>query len=93
MILMSHHTIDGTGGWSVEVEPKSVTIGDRTRVGARALPGARIDADVMVAAGAGAVASGRLESFGVYTGVPARRIRGHRDQGSTSHAPDGGRAR
>ena len=91
MILMSHHTIDGTGGWSVDVEPKSVTIGDRTRVGARALPGARIVADVMVAAGA--VASGPLESFGVYTGVPARRIRGHRDQGATSQAPDGGRAR
>ena len=93
MILTSHHTIDGTGRWSDEVEPRSVKIGDRTWVGARApiLSGARIDANLVVADGA--VATGHPESLGVDAGVPARRIRDYRDQGPASHAPDGGRAR
>ena len=52
-----------------------MTIGDRVWLGARVLvlPGAVIEPDVVVAAGA--VVAGRLESHGLYAGVPARRIR------------------
>lgn len=53
----------------------TTTIGDRVWLGARAtvLPGAVIEPDCVVAAGA--VVTGRLESGGVYAGVPARRVR------------------
>jgi maltose O-acetyltransferase len=75
LIMTSHHAIDPDGGWSRTAEGRAVTIGERVWIGGRAtiLPGARIDDDVVVAAGA--VVTGHLESHGVYAGVPARRIR------------------
>ncbi|MBC7723765.1 MAG: acyltransferase [Burkholderiaceae bacterium] len=77
MILTSHHAIEAGGRWSDDVTPKPVTIGERVWIGARAviLPGAVIEHDAIIAAGA--VVSGRCEAFGVYAGVPARRIRDH----------------
>jgi maltose O-acetyltransferase len=75
LIMTSHHGIDGDGGWNRVAEARPVTIGERVWIGGRAtiLPGARIDDDVVVAAGA--VVVGHLESHGVYAGVPAKRIR------------------
>lgn len=75
LIMTSHHAIEPDGSWSRVAEGRAVTIGERVWIGGRAtiLPGARIDDDVVVAAGA--VVSGHLQSHGVYAGVPARRIR------------------
>jgi maltose O-acetyltransferase len=75
MILSSHHAVDSTGTWDPVASGRPVTIGDRVWIGARAivLPGATIDSDVIIAAGA--VVAGHCESYGVYAGVPARRIR------------------
>lgn len=74
-IVTSHHDIDTAGRWSAVASGRSVVVGERVWVGAGAmlLPGAHIEDDVIVAAGA--VVSGRLTSHGVYGGVPARRIR------------------
>jgi maltose O-acetyltransferase len=74
LILTSHHPIDEQGHWGAEVG-RPVTIGDRVWIGARAtiLPGAVIDSDVVIAAGA--VVAGHARPFGIYAGVPARRIR------------------
>ncbi|WP_158548629.1 DapH/DapD/GlmU-related protein [Blastococcus sp. TF02A-26] len=75
MILTSHHPIDETGSWTFGAEGREVTIGDKVWIGARAvvLPGAVIEAEVIIAAGA--VVAGRCESYGVYGGVPARRLK------------------
>ena len=75
MIVTSHHDIPETGGWSAEATGRPVSIGERVWIGARVvvLPGAVIEDDVVVAAGA--VVTGRLLSHGVYAGVPARRIK------------------
>ncbi|MBF4583827.1 acyltransferase [Curtobacterium sp. VKM Ac-2865] len=75
LIMTSHHAIDPDGGWSTVAKGRAVTIGERVWIGGRAtiLPGARIDDDVVIAAGA--VVTGHLQSHGVYAGVPARRIR------------------
>lgn len=76
LIVTSHHPIDEVdGSWSDVAQGRPVTIGERVWIGARAmiLPGAVIEDDVVVAAGA--VVSGRLSSHGVYAGVPAKRIR------------------
>lgn len=77
MIVTSHHELSPTGAWDSRASGRPVTIGERVWVGARAviLPGAVIEDDVVVAAGA--VVTGRLSSHGVYAGVPARRIRDH----------------
>ena len=74
LILTSHHPIDDQGRWGADVG-RPVTIGDRVWLGARAtiLPGAVIDSDVVIAAGA--VLAGHARSGGIYAGVPARRIR------------------
>ncbi|HWH25748.1 MAG TPA: acyltransferase [Pseudolysinimonas sp.] len=76
MIITSHHRLDRDGTWQHKVTGRPVIIGDRVWVGARAtiLPGAVIESDVIIAAGA--VVTGRCASHGVYAGVPARRIRG-----------------
>ncbi|MCW2811224.1 MAG: hypothetical protein JWP61_1682 [Friedmanniella sp.] len=75
LILTSHHPLTPDGRWQEAAEGRPVSIGERVWIGARAiiLPGAVIDDDVVVAAGA--VVSGHLRSGGVYAGVPARRIR------------------
>lgn len=74
MVVTSHHPIDA-GRWEPVSTGRGVTVGDRVWVGARALilPGARIDDDTVIAAGA--VVVGHCRSHGVYAGVPARRIR------------------
>ena len=74
MVITSHHPfVHGR----IQSEPvgRPVKIGKRVWIGARAviLPGAVIDDDVVIAAGA--VVAGKCESYGVYAGVPARRIR------------------
>lgn len=75
LVVTSHHGVGPSGAWEPTPTGRPVTIGDRVWVGARAtiLPGSRIDPDVVVAAGA--VVTGHLRSWGVYAGVPARRIR------------------
>lgn len=75
LIITSHHEIADDGQWDPAPIGKPVTIGERVWIGARAtiLPGARIDDDVIIAAGA--VVTGHLTSHGIYGGVPARRIR------------------
>jgi maltose O-acetyltransferase len=75
MIVTSHHGIDERGRWDPEATGRAVTIGDRVWVGARAviLPGARVDSDTVIAAGA--VVTGHCRGHGLYAGVPARRIR------------------
>jgi maltose O-acetyltransferase len=74
MILTSHHPF-AHGRIQPEAVGRPVTIGKRVWIGARAviLPGAVIEDDVVIAAGA--VVTGTCESYGVYAGVPARRIR------------------
>jgi maltose O-acetyltransferase len=75
MVLTSHHPIDESGSWTYGAEGREVTIGDKVWIGARAvvLPGAVIESEVIIAAGA--VVAGRCESYGVYGGVPARRLK------------------
>jgi maltose O-acetyltransferase len=74
LIATSHHPIQPGGSWQPAAVPEPVVIGDRVWIGARVTicPGAVIESDVVVAAGA--VVVGRLESGAVYGGVPARRI-------------------
>lgn len=57
------------------LERRAIRIGDRVWLGAAVtvLPGARIDDDTIVAAGA--VVHGHLAGGGLWGGVPARRIR------------------
>ncbi len=75
LIMTSHHAIDADGRWSDTATGRPVVIEDRVWIGGRAtiLPGAHIEHDVVVAAGA--VVTGRLLAHGVYAGVPAKRIR------------------
>lgn len=75
MILTSHHPVDPVDGWQDKPEGRGVTIGERVWIGARAivLPGAVIESDVVIAAGA--IVTGKCLSRGIYAGVPARRIR------------------
>lgn len=74
LIATSDHPLGPDGAWQRAATPKPVTIGDRVWIGARVTicPGATIESDVVVAAGA--VVVGRLESGAVYGGVPARKI-------------------
>lgn len=75
LIVTSHHGIDAAGDWDRTASGRTVSIGARVWIGARTmvLPGAVIEDDVVVAAGA--VVAGHLRSGGLYAGVPARRIR------------------
>ncbi|MBT2501037.1 DapH/DapD/GlmU-related protein [Curtobacterium sp. ISL-83] len=75
LIATSDHPIDEDGHWSMSPVGRPVHIGSRVWIGGRVtiLPGATIEDDVVVAAGA--VVTGRLASWGVYGGVPAKRIR------------------
>ena len=75
LIVTSHHGIDAAGDWDRTASGRAVAIGQRVWIGARTmvLPGAVIEDDVVVAAGA--VVAGHLRSGGLYAGVPARRIR------------------
>jgi maltose O-acetyltransferase len=75
MIVTSHHPLDEHGRWQQDAEGKPVVIGDRVWIGARAiiLPGAVIENDVVIAAGA--IVTGRCIAHSVYAGVPAKRIR------------------
>jgi maltose O-acetyltransferase len=75
LIVTSDHPLEAeTGHWQRATTPRPVTIGDRVWIGARAIicPGATIDSDVVVAAGA--VVAGHLEAGGIYGGVPAKRL-------------------
>ncbi|MFJ4219755.1 acyltransferase [Curtobacterium luteum] len=75
LVVTSHHGIDAAGDWDRTASGRAVAIGARVWIGARTmvLPGAVVEDDVVVAAGA--VVAGRLRSGGLYAGVPARRIR------------------
>lgn len=75
LIVTSHHGIDAAGDWDRTASGRAVAIGERVWIGARTmvLPGAVIEDDVVVAAGA--VVAGHLRTGGLYAGVPARRIR------------------
>ncbi|MBF4615713.1 DapH/DapD/GlmU-related protein [Curtobacterium sp. VKM Ac-1376] len=75
LIMTSHHDIDAEGRWSDVATGRPVVIEEHVWIGGRAtiLPGAHIEHDVVVAAGA--VVAGRLLAHGVYAGVPAKRIR------------------
>lgn len=75
MVLTSHHPVDESGSWTFGAEGREVVIGDKVWIGARAviLPGAVVESEVIIAAGA--VVAGRCESYGVYGGVPARRLK------------------
>jgi maltose O-acetyltransferase len=79
MILTSHHPISQDSSWDPVAHGRPVTIGDRVWIGARALllPGASVESDVVIAAGA--VVSGHCRSGGVHAGVPARRVRSFDD--------------
>lgn len=69
LILSSHHDVDPAGVWSVTAVGRAVDIGEHVWLGARTvvLPGAVIE-------DGGTVVAGRLESGGLYAGVPARRV-------------------
>jgi maltose O-acetyltransferase len=75
LIMTSHHDIDAEGRWSDVATGRPVVLEEHVWIGGRVtiLPGAHIEHDVVVAAGA--VVVGRLASYGVYAGVPAKRIR------------------
>jgi maltose O-acetyltransferase len=75
MVLTSHHPLDEHGRWQKDAAGKPVVIGDRVWIGARAviLPGAVIENDVVIAAGA--IVTGHCLAHSVYAGVPAKRIR------------------
>jgi maltose O-acetyltransferase len=75
MIVTSHHPVSAAGRWDKEADPRPVTVGDRVWIGARSviLPGARIESDVVIAAGA--VVVGPCLTYGLYAGVPARRVK------------------
>lgn len=74
MVLTATHDV-AEGRVDRVADYERTTIGDRVWLGARAtvLPGAIIESDCVVAAGA--VVTGRLDAGGVYAGVPARRVR------------------
>ncbi len=75
LIMTSHHAIDDRGRWDDTASARPVVIEEHVWLGGRVtvVPGAHIEHDVVVAAGA--VVVGRLTAHGVYAGVPARRIR------------------
>lgn len=71
-ILTADHDPDSP---TREYRERTVTIGDRVWLGtgATVLPGTSIGRGCVV--GAGAVAHGQLDEFGLYAGSPARRLR------------------
>jgi maltose O-acetyltransferase len=98
MIVTSHHELSSTGAWDPRATGRPVLIGERVWIGARVtiLPGAVIEDDVVVAAGA--VVTGTLRAHGIYAGVPAKRIRdkanaqapAEAEAGVEAAAPSGG---
>lgn len=74
LFVTSHHEVTD-GRISKVPEPRSITVGDRCWIGARAmiLPGVTISSDCVVAAGA--VVTRDLDAPGIYAGIPARKIR------------------
>lgn len=75
MVLTATHSILPDGSVERTSQSRTTKVGDRVWLGARVtvLPGAVVESDCVVAAGA--VVTGRCESGGIYAGVPARRIR------------------
>ena len=75
MILTSVHDIGADGGIDRFSQPRGVTIGEGSWMGARAMvmPGVTIGEGVVVAAGA--MVTKDCEAGGLYAGVPARRLR------------------
>lgn len=75
LILTSIHSFGPDGDIGRISEPRDVRIGDGSWLGARALimPGVRIGAGVVVAAGA--VVTRDCEAGGLYGGVPAKKLR------------------
>jgi acetyltransferase-like isoleucine patch superfamily enzyme len=82
MILTSVHTLGEDGHPSREPTYEPVTVGDRVGLFARVtvLPGVTIGECVSVAAGA--VVTRDLEPWTLYAGVPARKVRSLRPEGS-----------
>lgn len=76
------------GSSNHDLERRAIRIGDRVWLGAAVtvLPGARIDDDIVVAAGA--VVHGHLSGGGVWGGVPARRLRSAEIAGVDSTADE-----
>lgn len=74
MILTSSHELHEDGSVERLSTNATTSVGDRVWLGARTtlLPGATVESDCVVAAGA--VVTGRCESGGIYGGVPAKRI-------------------
>lgn len=74
MFVTSHHSTEN-GRISKVPEPRAITVGDRCWIGARAtiLPGVNIGHDCVIAAGA--VVTKDCEPYGVYGGVPAKRLK------------------
>jgi maltose O-acetyltransferase len=72
--LTSRHDISEAATVARSATHLAITIGDHVFIGARALilPGAVIENDVIV--GAGAVVTGRCLTGGFYAGVPARLV-------------------
>lgn len=81
MILTSSHALNDDGSVERLSTNSTTSVGDRVWLGARTtlLPGATVESDCVVAAGA--VVTGRCESGGIYGGVPAKRI------GDTARGP------
>lgn len=75
MFVTSDHPRHANGSWDSQATGRSIVVGDRVWIGARAsiLPGVSIANDVIIAAGA--VVTRDCPRAGLYAGVPARRIR------------------
>jgi acetyltransferase-like isoleucine patch superfamily enzyme len=74
-ILTTTHPLYADGTFAQRPVALATTVGDRCWVGARAviLPGVTIAEGCVI--GAGAVVTRDCEPFGLYAGVPARRVR------------------
>lgn len=75
MILTGGHDLGPVACRAGDIRPAPVTIGDGAWIGARAIlmPGVRIGAGAIVAAGA--VVTSDCEAGGLYGGVPAKLLR------------------
>lgn len=76
MVLTATHAVEDSGRVGREAEYRTTVIEDHVWLGARAvvLPGVRIGAGSIIAAGA--VVTRSCEPGGMYGGVPAHRLRG-----------------
>lgn len=75
LIVTSGHDIDDHGRWSAVRNARPVTLGDNVWVGARSviLPGVTVGEHCIIAAGS--VVTRDCAPWGLYAGVPARRVR------------------